>query len=164
MSPAARTRALAAAAALGIAAAIAVARADKGAAEASRGPFVPGLGEIMSLQQARHAKLWMAGARRNWPLAAYELDELREGFEDASALHPVFESVPVAALVASLTPGPLDAVGKAIEAKDAAGFRKSFDGLTAACNACHRAATRGFIVITRPQGPAFGNQRFAPLR
>src|SRR5262245_58005265 len=34
--------------------------------------YVPGLGEIMSLQQMRHAKLWLVGSRGNWDLAGYE--------------------------------------------------------------------------------------------
>jgi len=149
---------------LSLAIGCAVARADKSASGARNRAYAPGLGEVMSLQQARHVKLWLAGEQRNWALAAYELDELREGFADASALHPGFEGVPVAALIAQLTPAPLHALGKAIEAKDPAGFASSFDGLTAACNACHRAARHGFIVITRPSGPAFGNQQFAPSR
>lgn len=124
--------------------------------------YVPGFGEIMSLQQMRHAKLWLAGTRGNWALADYELDELREGFEDAGNLHPTYERVPVAALIANLTPAPLEALGAAIKARNAAGFAKSFDKLTAACNACHKAANHGFIRIRRPYGSAFGNQIFGP--
>jgi hypothetical protein len=44
-------------------------------------PYTPGLGEIMSLQQMRHAKLWFAGQAENWELADYEIDELGEGFD-----------------------------------------------------------------------------------
>lgn len=124
--------------------------------------YVPGLGEIMSLQQMRHAKLWLAGSRGNWALANYELDELREGFEDASRLHPEHEGVPVAPMIANLTPGPLTAIGEAVKGKSAADFTKSFDSLTAACNTCHRAANHGFIQIRRPRGSAFNNQRFEP--
>src|SRR5262249_46301319 len=51
--------------------------------EAARGP---GLGEIMALQQMRHSKLWFAGSAGNWPLAEYELDELKEGFGDVRRL------------------------------------------------------------------------------
>ena len=47
---------------------------------------VPGLGEIMTLQQLRHIKLWFAGRAGNWPLADYEVGELNEGFEDVSKL------------------------------------------------------------------------------
>jgi hypothetical protein len=129
---------------------------------ATAAAYVPGLGEIMSLQQIRHAKLWYAGARGNWALANYELDELREGFDDASRLHPTHENVPVEALLARLTPAPLEALGKAIRGKSPAEFRRSFDGLTAVCNTCHQAANHGFIRIRRPAGPAYGNQEFAP--
>jgi hypothetical protein len=124
--------------------------------------YVPGLGELMTLQQMRHAKLWLAGSQKNWPLADYELDELREGFEDVQKLHATHEGVPVGAMVKSLTAAPVEALGKAIDAKDAAAFGKSFDQLTDACNTCHRAAKRSFIVITRPSTSAFPNQKFAP--
>src|ERR1700692_621005 len=52
-------------------------------AEAAKEPYAPGLGEIMTLTQMRHLKLWLAGAAKNWELADYELDELKEGFDDA---------------------------------------------------------------------------------
>jgi len=45
---------------------------------------VPGLSEMMSLQQIRHVKLWFAGQTDNWDLAAYEIAELGEGFDDVS--------------------------------------------------------------------------------
>ena len=159
---------LATAAALGLAIATGAAHADANPpaphehSAAKAEAYVPGLGEIMSLQQMRHAKLWFAGARGNWALANYELDELREGFGDAGKLHATHESVPVAALIAKLTPAPLEALGKAIQRNSAAEFRRSFDALTAACNTCHQAANHGFIRIRRPAGPAYGNQEFAP--
>ena len=133
-------------------------------ARADANAYVPGLGEIMSLQQMRHAKLWLAGSRGNWALADYELDELREGFDDARSQHATQDGVPVAAMIASLTPGPLDAIGKAIGRKNAADFARAFDGLTAACNACHQGAKRGFIRIRRPGGSTFSNQDFGPAR
>ena len=52
--------------------------ASNAAAEA----YAPGLGEIMTLQQMRHTKLWLAGEAGNWDLAAYEIKELGEGFDD----------------------------------------------------------------------------------
>src|SRR5712691_11005562 len=58
--------------------------------------YAPGLGEIMSLQQMRHAKLWLAGQAENWELASYELDELSEGFDDALKFHPTHKDSPVA--------------------------------------------------------------------
>jgi hypothetical protein len=134
------------------------------ATASAAGSYVPGLGEIMAAQQMRHAKLWLAGRARNWPLASYELDELREGFEDAAKFQPVHDDVPVAAMIAKLTPEPLEALSKAVAAKNAAQFARSFDQLTAACNECHRAANHGFIVIVRPTSSAFPNQAFAPSK
>ena len=57
--------------------------------------FTPGLGEIMTLTQMRHAKLWFAGQGANWPLARYELDELNEGLEDAATFHPTHKDAPL---------------------------------------------------------------------
>ena len=58
--------------------------------------YAQGLGELMTLQQMRHTKLWLAEQAGNWALAAYELDELGEGFDDAIAFHPTHKESPVA--------------------------------------------------------------------
>src|ERR1700747_350413 len=58
--------------------------------------YVPGLGEMMSLQQMRHVKLWFAGQAENWELASYELDEIGEGFDDVLKYHPTHKDSPVA--------------------------------------------------------------------
>src|SRR6185436_14804061 len=55
---------------------------QRGAATHAHAAEASGLGEIMALQQMRHIKLWYAGSSANWELAAYELDELKEGFDD----------------------------------------------------------------------------------
>src|SRR5580704_13060464 len=44
--------------------------------------YVPGLGEFMSGIQVHHAKLWFAGKAENWPLANFEIGEIRETGED----------------------------------------------------------------------------------
>ncbi len=53
----------------------------------------PGLGEIMSVIQQHHAKLYYAGSLENWELADYQLDEIKEGLEDAAKYHPQFKTV-----------------------------------------------------------------------
>src|SRR5262252_3571133 len=71
--------------------------------------YEPGLGEIMSLQQMRHTKLWLAASNSNWPLADYELKELGEGFDDIVKYHPTHEESPVAPkdAIPKMIPGPL---------------------------------------------------------
>jgi hypothetical protein len=116
----------------------------------------------MSLQQMRHLKLWFAGNGSNWELAAYELDELKEGFEDVSQRYPVHENVPLLPMVDAIAHRGIPDLSKAIEARDTAKFVAAFDALTAACNACHRTAKKGFIVIQRPTTLPYTNQSFTP--
>ncbi|MCB9898127.1 MAG: hypothetical protein H6825_09005 [Planctomycetes bacterium] len=125
---------------------------------------VPGLGEIMSLNQMRHAKLWWAGTAGNWPLASYELDELGEGFDDAVEFHPTHKDAPIAIkdAIPAMIEGPLGTLRRAVDAQDGDAFRTAFDALTTACNACHRATEFGFNVVTRPTVNTFSNQAFAP--
>jgi hypothetical protein len=128
--------------------------------------YAPGLGEIMTLNQMRHAKLWLAAQANNWPLAAYEVDELEEGFQDAATFHPTHKGSPVsiAQVIPMMTTGPLQALRAAIEKEDSTEFAQAFDALTNACNSCHQATNFGFNVVTRPTTSAFPNQDFAPPR
>jgi hypothetical protein len=127
-------------------------------------PYTPGLGEIMTLQQMRHSKLWFAGKAGNWSLAAYELKELREGFADVIKFHPTHEGapVPVAHLVHEIMDGPIYELDGVVAAHDEAGFANAFDALTEACNSCHEATDFGFNVVERPTRNPYTNQVFEP--
>ncbi len=117
-------------------------------------PYQPGLGEIMALQQMRHIKLWFAGRAGIWPLADYEIDELKEGFDEVNQrLGGDTVEKAVGARIAALE--------KAVEAKDRAAFANAFDQLTAGCNSCHQALDRAFIVIQRPTSLPYSDQSFA---
>jgi len=116
---------------------------------------LPHLSEIMVQQQMRHIKLWFAGDAGNWPLADYEIDHLKDGFDD----------------VAKLLGGDLaqqhvgDAISrleKAVESKDHEAFVSGFDRLSAGCNGCHRTLDHAFIVIQRPILLPYGDQNFSP--
>jgi molybdopterin-guanine dinucleotide biosynthesis protein A len=132
------------------------------AAPAARVANPPGLGEIMSLQQMRHSKLWFAGSAGNWPLAGYELDELKEGFDDVRRQFPAHDGVRLGPLLAVIDKAAIPDLDKTIAAQDAAKFAGAFDALTAACNGCHQSAKHGFIVIQRPTNLPYSNQSFAP--
>lgn len=134
--------------------------------QASTPPFIPGLGEIMTLTQMRHSKLWFAGQAANWPLASYELDELHEGMDDTALYHPTHKDapLPIPELIEKIMNDPLRQVEEAIKAQDEARFGQAFDALTEGCNACHRAANFGFNVVTRPEVNPYSNQAFGPAR
>jgi hypothetical protein len=129
----------------------------KPAAEAASPPDPPGLGEIMTLQQLRHIKLWFAGHGGNWPLADYELDELGEGFDDIG-------KIVGSDLVDKQVGAPVKALEKAVEDKSRTAFDAAFDQLSAGCNSCHRSLDRKFIVIQRPTSLPYSNQNFAPQK
>ncbi len=126
--------------------------------------YTPGLGEIMTLTAMRHAKLWFAGQSENWDLAEYELEELHEGMEDAEKFHPTHKSspTPIPTLIAATMSKPLAGLEAAIKAKDITSFTKSYDAVTAGCNACHQTSDFGFNVVVRPTFNPFANQSFAP--
>jgi len=124
----------------------------------------PSLIDFMMTTQTHHAKLWYAGNARNWELADYQADELKEGLEDAGKLIPDYKGVPVRTMIENLIMPPVGEIESAIKARDRAKFVAAYDKLTAACNTCHQGANRGFIVIQRPAGQAFPNQSFAPKK
>src|SRR3984893_15283027 len=107
-------------------------------ANAQDSPSGPPLGEIMTLQQLRHIKLWFAGRAGNWPLADYEMGELNEGFEDVNKLLG-------GDTVDKAVGAPVQALQKIIDDKNRAAFPAAFDQLTAGCNSCPHTQDHGLI-------------------
>ena len=82
-------------------------------------PYKPGLGEFMTATQLRHAKLWFAGKDNNWDLAAYEIDEIKEGLEEAARLHPTFDGVPVAEMIKTIINPRIERLEKRLKGRTA---------------------------------------------
>ena len=125
--------------------------------------YAPGLGEIMTLTQMRHAKLWFAGDAKNWDLADYEIDEIEEGFQDTMLYHPTHKSSPqplTDLIPAMMTPSILE-MRKAVKKKDSEAFTRAFDHFTQSCNSCHLATEFGFNHVIRPTKNFFPNQDFS---
>ena len=118
--------------------------------------YAPGLGEIMGGIQTHHAKLWFAAINDNWKLAQYEIDELKERFEQARDIEtnrPEIKMIPV------MYPA-IDSIKDAISHKNLTQFKSGFQLLTASCNSCHAANNFEFNVITIPTGLPVTNQDF----
>jgi hypothetical protein len=139
-------------------------RSTSGSPAAVSEPYAPGLGELMTFQQMRHTKLWLAGQAGNWELADYELDELGEGFDDIVKFHPTHKDSPVAPkdAIPRMVTQPLADLRTAVSKKDSSAFPQAFDALTAACNNCHQATNFGFNRVQRPDGNPYPNQVFSP--
>ena len=146
--------ALIAAVALAAPAASATKQADPSAEET---PDFLHLSGIMAQQEMRHIKLWFAGTAGNWPLADYEIDGLKEGFDDvAKLLGDDVAQQHVGDAMAELE--------KSVDAKNRDNFVVAFDKLSAGCNACHRTLDHAFIVIQRPALLPYSNQKFSPQK
>jgi hypothetical protein len=120
--------------------------------------YRPGLGEFMLGLQLHHSKLWSAGQARNWKLASFEIDEIKETIDDIKQYNtdrPEIASLPM------IEPA-LDSVAKAIKNGDARSFDSGFVLLTNTCNNCHRATKHEFNVIKVPDGSPYSNQVFTP--
>jgi hypothetical protein len=124
----------------------------------SETPYHPGLGELMTaFVQPRHTKLGLAGMAQNWALAAYELDELKETFEDVGELVPKHGQLDIPQAIGATMQRPMDALDKAIKAKNKEAFSEAYADLTTGCNACHQSAGHPMIVI---QAPSVGQTSF----
>jgi hypothetical protein len=124
----------------------------------SQAPYHPGLGELMTaFVQPRHTKLGLAGMAQNWAYAGYELDELKETFEDVGKLVPKHGELDIPQTIGATVEQPMDALDKAIKAKDRRAFTKAYADLTNGCNACHQSADHPMIVI---QSPSVGQTSF----
>lgn len=120
--------------------------------------YRPGLGEFMLALQLHHSKLWSAGQARNWKLASFEIDEIKETIDDIKQYNtdrPEIASLPM------IEPA-LDSVAKAIKNEDVRSFDPGFVLLTNTCNNCHRATKHEFNVIKVPENSPYSNQVFTP--
>jgi len=120
--------------------------------------YIPRLGDIMSMAQSRHMKLWLAGKAQNWDLAAFELRQLKGSLVEAALLYSGLPITKVTTLEERL-----QAVSNSVSAKDGPTFSKAMGELTDGCNSCHQSMARSFVVMRIPpdQQP-FGNQVFSP--
>lgn len=142
-----------------------IAALKKELAELKKAAYHPELGEQMLTLQIRHARLWFAGEAGNWLLAAFELQEVKEAFDavvEQNPDHAIFQPERLADILPSMTKAPVIALRDAIDHGSKTEFEKAFDGLSAACTGCHKAAGNDFLVIERPRTPLLDNLRVAP--
>ena len=124
--------------------------------------YTPSLAVVMGLIQLSHFKLWLAGNLRNWPLAEYQLSQMRATLLDCRVLFPNMPAADTAAMSRSA-----DEFRDAIRAKDGDKFDAAFEKFTAECNSCHKGAGLEFIKIRVPatspiMTSPLSNESFAP--
>lgn len=120
--------------------------------------YKPGLGEFMSGIQVHHAKLWFAAINNNWPLADFEVHEIKEALDDIRQYckdRPEIKAL-------EMIDAPLDSVVNSIGQRDINSFKSNFVSLTGSCNKCHQATEHGFNIVVIPSAPPVVNQDFKP--
>jgi outer membrane murein-binding lipoprotein Lpp len=122
--------------------------------------LAPGLGEYMTTIQLHASKLWFAVKASNWPLAEYELDELRETMEAAKGLNAEKNGVKISNILDSVLQTQVAQLAESIKRQSAGEFQKFYDETLAACNGCHTESGHKFIQITRPSAPPVANQKW----
>ncbi len=130
------------------------------AAQTSTHVYTPGMGDLMSALQLRHAKLWYAGEAQNWELAAFELHEIEETFERVTRWHPHEDGVQVAPAIQAHMQTATLALERGVAQQDWAAFETAFDEFTRGCNGCHQMMQHDFIVIRRPLSEPVSNQEW----
>jgi hypothetical protein len=143
----------------------AIAQTPFGDPNAEPAPFNPQMAALMSmLIQPRHAKLGLAGKAENWPLAAYMLKELKQGFVVVGKAVPRWKGLPVPELLDAAVDMPITILDAGIKLQFRRQFDEAYGRLTAGCNACHGTTDHSFVVIKEPDASAFPNQVFEPQR
>jgi hypothetical protein len=121
---------------------------------------VSGVGEVMSATQLHFGKLFYAARAKNWKLAAFEIDEVKENIEKAAVLRPEENGVRLGGVVDAFERTQIALLSDAVERQDPEAFRNGYAGALEVCNSCHRATGRPFIVIIEPTAPPVPNQQW----
>jgi len=128
----------------------------------SQPTYTPSPAVVMQLIQLSHFRLWLAGNLRNWPLAEYELSQMKATLQDAKTLFPNDLKADTSGMSQSA-----EQFRDAIKSKDGAKFDAAFRKFTSECNSCHERVGLGFIKIRIPvtspmMTSPLSNQLFAP--
>ena len=126
--------------------------------------FKPAMDDLMTmLIQPRHIKLWYAGQARNWTLAGFELNELRDALGRIGRTIPKYRAFSFDATVSSIFVDKMKAVDAAIRAQNPMMFNASYADMTEACNTCHQGMEHPFLVIKVPDAAFYPDQVFTPV-
>jgi hypothetical protein len=118
-------------------------------------PQGPGLGSIMVDVGRRFELCGRAAQAGKFELAAFEVVELREAFDEEIPHAQMPKEGPVAHIPATakaFASTNLPELERAADSKDAKTFTDAFGRAADACNACHAASQKAFIVVPRVPG------------
>jgi hypothetical protein len=109
----------------------------------------PGLGEFMLQIRYHHDELGKAIDTKDYPRAAYEIDEIKETTDKIKSLNITNDKLqkPFSFFYGKYLESPLNILAEAALKRDQATLRTNFAGLTANCNGCHHENNMPFMKI-----------------
>jgi hypothetical protein len=128
---------------------------DQGANAAEQRAGASGLGEVMVLVGRRFEVAGRAASANRFELAAFEVGELEELFENDVPRASLPKEGPTAQ-IRTMAKAFLDTIppelARAAASKDRVAFAGAFQHAAAMCNACHESAAKGFIQVPSVPG------------
>jgi hypothetical protein len=119
--------------------------------------MVPDQSHVMKDVAYHFSNLWFAGEAKNWPLAAFYLDETRSHLKWAVRVRPVRQTsagqVDLRSILDGLDRSLLPILQKTVEARDPGAFSKAYQDMLTGCYACHQASEKPYLRPRVPEAP-----------
>jgi hypothetical protein len=127
--------------------------------------YHPSLADLMTLAvQPRHTKIGLAGKARNWRYVGYEVDELKNAFARVARTVPTYSNQSLDAMISASIRPQIEELQAAAKAQDGRRFDAAYGAVTEACNTCHKAFNKDWIVIRAPTAPDYPDQVFSATK
>lgn len=107
---------------------------------------MPGTGNTMIEIAYRYSALYHAAKQKQWPFAAYQLEEIEETFERLSWLKPKHKDS-----VEHFNATVIADLENALNKQEWQTFAAAFDKMRGECTACHAKNKVGFITVPIPK-------------
>lgn len=119
------------------------------------------LAVFMGRMQRFSDKLYFSGKNQNWELAKFYLHELEETSEEVEKANIVEDGHDISKLIGAMLGTTVEATEKSVlNNPSVEKFEENYRAMVAGCNNCHKATDHGFIQISIPKQPTYGNQLF----
>lgn len=104
-------------------------------------------------------KAGWATQAENGPLATFYLDKIDQVMAELTGVDR-WEGIPLGSMAKATMSGSLQALRSSVAGGDWTAARETYRGMTLACNSCHAATRREYVVVTPVSAPEPPGQRF----
>jgi cytochrome c553 len=129
--------------------------------------IVPGQSHAMIDVGYHMANLWFAVERKNWPFAAFEVDETRNRIRWTIRINPIRKDpegkpVDLKSIFDAIDTSSMASLKQAVEKKDSAAFGVAYRQMLESCYACHKASGKPYLRPMVPSAPQQSIMNYDP--